>query len=392
MQSVLNALREVVAEAKTRIATPSPSCPIPWHPSALTPVFYGVRDYGPDDGAPGACRVYFPSLDGSPYNAEILSSCGRYPLVLFAHGDCADQDQYKSWFRLPATLARAGYVVAVPQLANDAPWGSEADLELLRSLNWWLRGAVPHAAMAQATSTQPEALRSRPAGPPAHILRSLLPSVLAGALGSWLRHGWEHSSALLPPPMTGVAGHSWGALKAAMLAIENEGTISAYAGLSGPWAEWPPDPPMPLARLRVPSLLTWGTGYSDDFANGNDVFNGWPPVPMPRHLAVFADGEHWDYLQATSCAEGTRGPCELTPSLTADLMTMFFARYLPGENSNAAQIPASLIPPEQEFTPEQELFAGSWMESFSQLKFSRGCKVTISWEVDPSQTGSVIKP
>jgi len=177
--SVLYSLRQAVAEVGNLIAQPAVNCPIPWRPSPLTPVFYGVRDYGPEDGAPGPCRVFFPSLDGAPYNAEILTSCGRYPLVLFAHGDCADVEQYKSWFQLPSTLARAGYVVAVPKLSNQGPTSGE-DLELLGALNWWLRGAQPHALSAQPSSAQPEALRSRLSNARPETLSSLLPSALVG--------------------------------------------------------------------------------------------------------------------------------------------------------------------------------------------------------------------
>ncbi len=387
-----------MVEATKRIAPPSVNCPIPWRPSPLTPVFYGVRDYGPDDGAPGPCRVFFPSLDGSPYNAEMLTACGRYPLVLFMHGGCsADLEQYKSWFQLPSTLARAGYVVAVPKLSNQGPTGGDEDIALLGALDSWLRGAHPNKLDSQPLSARPEELRSRLSGAPPETLSSLLPSVLLGAVNSWLHDGWEHHSALLPPPMTGVVGHSYGAIKAARLAAESEGTISAYVGLSGPWEEWPPsppNPPPPLRMLQVPNLLTWGSGPFDSFADGFQAFDGWPPVPMPRHLAIFEGAAHWDYLKAgtTTCDGGVRGPCELTHTLAADLTTMFLGRYLPGENSNAAQIPPSLIPPEVKFTQEQELFSGSWLQSFSELEPGASCKVTLSWEVGPSDTGSTTRP
>src|SRR5215471_11325828 len=96
----------------------SSSCPIGWQPGALTPVFYGYRDYDQTQGAPGKVRVWYPSLDGSPQDADVLQGCGRYPVILFAHGECdGDVDHYLKWDLLPAQLARAGNVVAVPQLA-----------------------------------------------------------------------------------------------------------------------------------------------------------------------------------------------------------------------------------------------------------------------------------
>lgn len=60
--------------------------------------------------------MFFPSLDGAPAIAPPLTGCGRYPLIVCAHGQCADPDHYRKWTHLPAQLARSGYVVAVPKL------------------------------------------------------------------------------------------------------------------------------------------------------------------------------------------------------------------------------------------------------------------------------------
>ena len=132
-------------------------CPISWQPSALAPVFYGYRDYtsqpvaelavgpgGPGGGvlrqAPANMRVFFPSIDGSPQYASMLAGCGRYPLIVFAHGDCpGDEDNYLRWYELPAQLARAGYVVAVPQIRSIAAHPSlntAARAELVSVLDW----------------------------------------------------------------------------------------------------------------------------------------------------------------------------------------------------------------------------------------------------------------
>ncbi|MDQ3735399.1 MAG: hypothetical protein M3400_15630, partial [Actinomycetota bacterium] len=117
-QRHLEELRAFEAEF-TRAHGPFPTasaCPISWQPSALTPVFYGHRDYTTADGAPANVRVFFPSLDGSPQHGAMLEGCGRYPVILFAHGHCpgdTQHRQYLEWFRLPAQLARSGYVVVV---------------------------------------------------------------------------------------------------------------------------------------------------------------------------------------------------------------------------------------------------------------------------------------
>jgi hypothetical protein len=337
-------------------------------------VFYGVRDYGIEDGAPGPCRVFFPSLDGSPNSAEILTSCGLYPLVLFAHGQClGEPEHYKKWYLLPATLARAGYVVAVPQLSGDYPWvDTDPDFVLLGRLDSWLRGAE-FVSLNQSTGAR----------------RDTLNAAILGGLNWWFRTSWEYRSTLLPPPMTGVAGHSYGSLKAARVAAQTSG-ISAYASLSGPWLEWTEPPPRPLGSLTIPTLLTWGTGITD--VNSQLDASLFPPPP--RHLAIFKDGEHWDYLPPDStCDQGQRGVCELTPSLAADLVTMFFGRCLhsPSMIDPAARIPVSLIPPALELSQEQQFFAGGWLESFSQLKDATSCSVTLSWEVG-SESGAITEP
>ena len=359
-----------------RIA-PWMACPISWQPAAVAPVFYGFRDYDAADGAPGPCRVFFPSLDGSPESAEILTTCGRYPLVLFAHGDCSEPEHYKKWLLLPATLARAGYVVAVPRLSGDAPWDADDEIRLLDALNAWLRGFQPVSLStivrrgAMRVATPLTRLRRRP-------VRVLLPGV------------WEHSPVLLPQPWMGVAGHSYGALKAARFAVE-VGGVQAYASLSGAWLGWPPAVPSPLASMHVPSLFTWGEGGLTDFIA---QWHPSPPVPQPRHQAVFRNGEHWDYL-ATTCDGGVRGPCQMTPTLAADLATMFFGCYLPPEKwINAGMgIDSSLIPQwPLPLSQEQEVFAGGWLQSFHDIGNSAGCSVTVTWDISPADSGSITVP
>lgn len=144
MPSILSVLKQIeAAVGALRFPPPAPSCPISWQPNPLAPVFYGVRDGLWDRGRRSwTGRVFFPSLDGSPNSAEILTSCGLYPLVLFAHGQCfGEPDHYKKWYFLPAALARAGYVVAVPQLSGDYPWGS-TPTPTSRCSGGWTRGFV----------------------------------------------------------------------------------------------------------------------------------------------------------------------------------------------------------------------------------------------------------
>lgn len=317
---------------------PPASCPIGWQPAALSPVFFGARSLGPAEGAPVPLRIFFPSLDGSVESAPLLEGCGRYPLILFAHGHCqGDTDHYRRWFRIPAQLARAGYVVVVPLLAGNAG------------------GNNPSVS--------------------AHPDEATLDAVL-----TWARTGWEHSSVVMPEPATGVVGHSYGAMLGARFSVGR--SISAYAGMSGGWQDWFGDEPFPLTLLQIPSLLMWGLGF-DMFSPLPD--STWQQMAQPRHRVVFNKGEHWDYLGPVTipCSPGL-GPCAPLHSAAADLLTMFFGRYLPPELATDLpdRIPASLEPPGLNLTFEQEFFAGGYLSGYAALSGSPNCGLTVSTQVE----------
>jgi hypothetical protein len=354
---IIQALRDLIArilELILRWLRPRPSsepppatCPIGWQPSVLAPVFYGVREVGREVDAPVACRIFFPSLDGAVFDAPILEGCGRYPLIVFAHGNCSEPtgDHYRKWFELPAQLARSGYVVVAPMLAGTAggsyPWDNNAELALLRDTV------------------------------------------------AWMRTGWEHKAVLLPAPATGVAGHSYGALLGLRLAVE--GSVSAYASLSGPWSEWPSIPPNPIGTLGVPKLFMWGSGFGDTLSQFD---SGWAGLSTPKHKGVLRDAGHWDYLPAgRSACEVQRGPCTVAWALAGDVVSTFFASYLPPERwpSLGQQIPDSLVPPPLNLTNDQQFFAGGHLTAFGLLGTRPECGITLSWAT-PGGSGSVSRP
>ncbi|MGH3938663.1 MAG: alpha/beta fold hydrolase [Pseudonocardiaceae bacterium] len=312
--------------------TPPPAtCPIGWQPNALTPVFYGARTYGTAHGAPVSMRVYFPSLDGAVETAPILSGCGRYPVVLFVHGDCdQDPNHFRTWVQLPAQLARSGYVVVVPQLPAIGTHPS----------------AENHPALA----------------------------AIANSL-TWLRQQWEHRTVLMPAAATGITGHSYGALLAARYARAN--TVAGFAGLSGVWQDWPVGSP-PIIGLARPKLLLWG-GPEDLFTSLTET--QWNSLSTPKHRAVFATGVHWDYLPTgqTPC-DATRGPCRLIASAAADLVTMFFAKYLAPELSPhlPGRVPDNLMPPALVLTPEQEFYAGGHLIGMRNMAGNPDCAVALT--------------
>jgi hypothetical protein len=310
------------------------SCPIAWQPNALAPVFYGYRDYGVAEGSPTGVRVFFPSLDGSPDSGEILQDCGRYPIILFAHGNCdRDSDEYLKWFEVPAQIARAGYIVAAPRLPQVEGGGtlpSEADGDLA-------------------------------------ILRDLV---------SWLRTGWSESAMVAPPPAAGLAGHSYGAGVAGRLA--GEGSVSAFASLSGIMAR------VTQRAIAIPKLFIWG---SDEGGTGGALTDDeWAAITPSKHRVVFEDLQHWDYLPAgrSNCEDG-RGTCGAAHVAAADLLIMFFAKYLPPElwPNLPDLIPDNLVPPlPLTLTTDQQFFAGGWLTGFPVLaEPDANCQVDISQEL-----------
>jgi pimeloyl-ACP methyl ester carboxylesterase len=326
-------------------------CPIHWQPSAMAPVFYGVRDYTVENGAPVSMRVFFPSLDGAVLSAPILLGCGRYPLVLFAHGNCsADSAHYRSWYTIPASLARSGYVVVVPNLpdvgAGLGPW----------------------------TENHPDLER--------------IDDTL-----TWMRTNWDYAGILLPGSI-GIAGHSYGSLLAARYALESAGTsneISAYASLSGVWSEWPSSPPRPIDSLGIPKLFLWGTGFGDTFANLGGLF---ATLPTPRHRAETADAEHFDYLNPSesSCAAGERGPCTSTGVLAREVNFTFFSKYMPPEHwaSLEASLPDTLLlPPLMPDSFDQEFFMGAHRVAEQAFESSDECSAELEWSAGSTGTESV---
>jgi pimeloyl-ACP methyl ester carboxylesterase len=326
---------------------PPASCPIGWQPSVQTPVFYGVRDLGPAEGAPGPMRVFFPSLDGAVHSAPVLEGCGRYPLALLAHGNCAEVEHYRDWFELPAQLARSGCVVAVPELPHIA------------------------AGVGPFTEDHPDRL-------------------LLGEVMDWMHGGWQHADVLRAPAHTGVIGHSWGALLAGAFAADRN--LAAYVSLSGVWSEWPSSPPSPLPSLDMPKLFTWGTGFGDVFSTIGDAT--WDSLPGTKHRAVFPDAGHWDVLppSRTTC-ENQRGDCDLVWVLAMDLVAAFIGRYLPPESwvGYTSTIPRALAPVVLTPTDEQAFFVGGHLTGFGRLEGSAGCSVELGWTT-PTGDGALGLP
>jgi hypothetical protein len=295
-------------------------------------------------------RVWFPSLDGSPEHAEILQGCGRYPLVILAHGSCPpDVDHYRLWAELPAVLARSGYVVVVPELQLGAPSGNESERRLI------------------------------------------------GQLAAWARSGWEHAETVMPAPATALVGHSWGAGLLGHVAAGAPGSYAAYVSLSGV------EVPGAALSSSMPTLSTWGDALGVE--NFGVEISEWEALTPPAHVAVFHQGGHWDYLPPgrTECEEQNgqpkRGTCTLTPLLAADIVACFLTRYLPPEGVPVRKwlpihpfaIPRSLRPPTlfRLFLQEQKFFAGGHLQAWNLVPSRADCGVTLRW-ISPDGTGQLV--
>lgn len=343
-------------------------CSIGWQPSVFTPVFYGHRDHtvrlpivpdvvaaalhrpGPRAELPGITarfRVFYPSVDGSPADAPLLRNCGRYPLVVFAHGHCGEADHFQKWFEVPATLARCGNVVVVPELpaTNGGTSPSQNDVEV-------------------------------------DLLRRLI---------RWARSDSEYADVLLPDPATGLAGHSFGAGLTGRLIVENLVPVAGHVSLSGTY-------PSALGSRSLPKLLTWGTGGEDLLVPIED----WQDrLAVPAHVVEIHGAGHWDYLPpGRSTCTGRRGECTLVPSLAADIVALFFARYMPPEKWTDVgtswlplpwfRVARSLQPPPLLLTTEQRFFAGGHLAAWRLLDDRSECGLTLNWKTAQG-SGSVVK-
>jgi hypothetical protein len=350
--------RTIIRDHREDSQTPPTSPDISWQPTPLTPVFYGTQDHDARSGAPGPLRVFYPSLDGAVRGAPITASPRRYPLILFLHGNCNEDEHYKIWYRLPATLARSGYVVIVPDLPSIR-FGNKPDF-----------GSSSDAALVNNALT-------------------------------WVRNQWEHHERLTQREL-GIIGHSFGALLGGILIREILQTRilrrSPYMSLSGVWRRWWE---FPLNELRTPSLYVWGTGLdlSEEMyaqlvtPEGEDI--RWSEVPAIKHQLIFHGGHHWDYVRAGSAScEDDRGPCDFIEPFMADIASTFFARYMPppDEHEMSNRIGNDLIPPPLELTREQEFFAGNHFSGFNRIGTRDGCSLTHRWELPDHSTGSVTIP
>lgn len=119
-------------------------------------------------------------------------------------------------------------------------------------------------------------------------------------------------------------------------------------------------------------------------------------INRPKHLITFFGGHHFDYVDVPAGTSGftpgdvPKGPCTLTPAITADLLTSFFADYMDPAIDATPSIPDTLLPQPFTQTTKQSFYAGGFFTALPSLKQGgkKGpCSLEHYWE-----TGNTVKP
>jgi pimeloyl-ACP methyl ester carboxylesterase len=317
---------------------------VDWVPSIMHPVFFGLQDLSAADGAPGAVRIFYPSYSEFPTDAPILKMCAvRWPLVLFFHGmppqQCFSLQQwFKSWWMLPLTLARSGYVVVVPSYSP----------------------------------------------------RLTLEPTFAATLIDWVRTSWVNAKWVNQhPEATALMGHSYGGVVASRAARARP-PISAFVSLSAPFNELnPPEPANLLGSIGAPSMFMFSSenccvDENLDHTGLTDV------IPQPKHIAVFP-GQHFDYVADIPDCSEPRGACPIFSTAAAQLVALFISRYMPVPVSQP-HISVNLNPGAVTQTDKQRQFSQNQLDSNGRLTALNhftfeGCRIDLRW-VDGTETGS----
>lgn len=274
-------------------------CPISWKPSIWQPIFHGIDDVLIERqfASPMPLRIIYPSVDGS----TILEGCGKFPLILFVHGACPSpiqgEDQYLAWTKVLTSLARAGFIVALPQIVS-------------------LYKSVPTTL---------------------DVLDQL------HSIVNWMYFIWGPQYSGVLDQTIGLVGHSNGGVAAASLAADwaNYPSFGGQAFLSGNFGQFansthyntgPPDFDDWIPNLKRPTLSLFGSGKSEYGAVGhedNSVPFGWLTLPLPKTFVHFPKGDHWDYLPMPSpCGDNNLQRCAFQWLFTSELLVKFFSRHL----------------------------------------------------------------
>lgn len=317
-----------------------------WIPDVAHPVAWGEEHLTTADGAPRTLSVYYPSPRFIPPRPMLRSCIGRWPVVLFLHGQPpeglspqASANYHRAWFRVPVGLARSGYVVVVPR--HDA--------------------LLPGADNSPALVTL--------------AMRDI----------EWVRTEWHEAKWVAQNlRSTAVAGHSFGALLAARVAAAHP-EITAFVSLGGGFLQL--NDPGPLLRsIAVPSFFMFSADGGERFEpflqferidnNPAASNNLWPTLTQSKY-AVTYDGAHFDYLDPEMSGTAPHGGCSLIGGVAADLTALFIASTV----QSLTAVPVDLKKPTPPLTDAQQALAIQHLTSVDRIGNVPPCRVDVKWRV-----------
>jgi len=341
----------MLANCRTTPEPPGPDCDpvsvsgVDWIPDVAHPVAWGEEHLTAADGAPRPMSLYYPSPRFIPPRPMLRSCLGRWPVVLFLHGQLpggltptARDNYHRAWWRVPVALARSGYVVVVPR----------------------------HNAAMPTSETAP--------------------SVVAEAMSNvdFVRTQWSEAK-WVAQSSTAVVGHSFGALIAAHVAAAHP-EIGAFASLGGGFHQLD-SPQALLGSIAAPSFFMFSSDGGEKFepflqferidGDPNPARNLWSGLGQDKYAAVY-DGAHFDYLESAQSGTAPRSGCPLIGGVAADLMALFIASNL----QSLTRVPVDLRKPTPQLTPAQEALAIQHLTSVDRISQAPGCRVDLKWRVD----------
>lgn len=342
---------------------PGPDCDPPsvsgvdWIPDIAHPVAWGEEHLSTADGAPRTLSLYYPSPRFIPPRPMLRSCIGRWPVVLFLHGQppnglslAARAAYHRAWWRVPVALARSGYVVVVPRHDFVLPQREEASAlvtEAMRDIDW--------------VRTQ------------------------------WREAKWVAQSL----GSTAVAGHSFGALLAARIAAAHP-EIAAFVSLGGGFHQLN-DARELLHAITAPSFFMFSSDGGQKFEaflaferiddDPSPVKNLWPELAQNKYAATY-DGAHFDYLEPDMSGSTPRGDCPLIGGVAADLAALFIASSV----QSLTQVPVDLRTPTPPLTDAQQALAIQHLTSIDRIAQARGCRVDLKWRVGDVEGARTLGP
>lgn len=331
---------------------PGPDCDPPgvsgvdWIPDVAHPVAWGEEHLTAADGAPRTLSIYYPSPRFIPPRPMLRSCIGRWPVVLFLHGQAPEglspQDlanYHLAWGRMAVGLARSGYVVVVPR----------------------------HEALLPLPDNSPP--------------------LVASAMGdiAWVRTQWHEAKWVAQSlRSTAVAGHSFGALLAARIAAAHP-EIAAYVSLGGGFHQLDDAGPL-LHSIAAPSFFMFSTDGGKRFEPflsferiDNDPRpdkNLWPGLTQNKYATTY-DGAHFDYLDPNLSGTAPRGGCSLIGGVAADLTALFIASVV----QSLTAVPVNLQKPTPPLTDAQQALAIQHLTSVDRIGPAPPCRVDLKWRV-----------